>query len=133
MINGQFSLDWIPAQVTGCDTKNRVMWLALWTSMNQINPALVSHTFIEREAFNAVAGFDEKLDWEEDWDLWLRMREKFGAEAFAGMRERVCYYWIDEAERAKKKRRHEVTIEDGTEIDVHEYLRRRHPGVDPAK
>ncbi len=36
-----------------------------------------SGVLIKREVFKAVGLFDEKLKWGEDWDMWLRIAEKF--------------------------------------------------------
>ena len=99
------------------------------------NPALVSASFIDREAFNSVGGFDEALDWEEDWDLWLRLFQKYDVNGLGGLRTRVCYYWIDDEERRRrdagewKPRRHEVDYQ-GRVSDVHEYLHLAH-GANP--
>lgn len=36
-----------------------------------------SGVLIKREVFDTVGLFDEKLKWGEDWDMWLRIAQKF--------------------------------------------------------
>ena len=88
-------------------------------------PTLPSATFIRREALLEVGLFDERLDLEEDWDMWLRIHEAYGKEAFYIANQPVCYYWIDEVERQQKIRK--GTVEG---MPVREYFRLRY-GADP--
>ena len=46
------------------------------------NPILLSASFVRREALLAVGLFDERIEFEEDWDLWLRLHERFGPSTF---------------------------------------------------
>jgi glycosyltransferase involved in cell wall biosynthesis len=124
--NGAFSMDFIPANPARFMEQERINIVNPWGGINTQNPALVSHTFIERAAFNEVGGFDEKVDWEEEWDLWIRLWQKYGLKALAMMRARVCYYWISDEERTKKIRRHEVNG-----MDVHQYLHEKY-GINPG-
>lgn len=87
----------------------------------QRNPILPSAVFLRRSAVVEVGLFDERIDFEQDWDLWLRLHERFGLECFASTMHPVCYYWIDRAERAGKRRHATV---DG--VPVREYFRQRY-------
>lgn len=89
------------------------------------NPLLPSAVFVRRSALIEVGLFDERIDFEEDWDLWLRLHERYGLEAFAVVDRPVCYYWINEAERRKKVRNGTV---DG--VPVRDYFRQRY-GANP--
>ncbi len=88
-------------------------------------PILPSAAFVRRRALLEVGLFNEKIDLEEDWDLWFRIYERFGLRGFATTRRPVCYYWMHSGERAAKKR---LAVIDG--IPVREYFRRRY-GADP--
>lgn len=88
-------------------------------------PTLPSATFIRREALLEVGLFDERIDLEEDWDMWLRIHEAYGKEAFLIASQPVCYYWINEAERRQKLRK--GTIQG---MPVRQYFRLRY-GADP--
>lgn len=88
-------------------------------------PILPSAAFVRRQALLEVGLFNEKIDFEEDWDLWFRIHERFGIRGFATTKRPVCYYWMQSKERAAKQR---VAIIDG--IPVREYFRRRY-GADP--
>lgn len=98
-----------------------------WSGMGRVNPSLVSACFIRRSAFVEVGGFDDKIGFEEDWDLWLKLSK--ANHQFARVEWPVCFYWIDEAERAAKVRDHSVEYQ-GHRIDVREYFR-RHYGINP--
>lgn len=89
------------------------------------NPILLSATFVRREALLAVGLFDERIEFEEDWDLWLKLHERFGPTTFLTTKDPVCYYWYVPAEREAKIR---SPIVDG--IPVREYFRRRY-GASP--
>jgi len=88
-------------------------------------PTLPSAAFIRRAALLEVGMFDERIDFEEDWDMWLRIHERYGKQAFAVVNQPVCYYWIHETERKQKVRKGTV---DG--LPVREYFRSRY-GADP--
>lgn len=88
-------------------------------------PILPSAAFVRRQALLDVGLFNEKIDLEEDWDLWFRIHERFGLKGFATTKRPVCYYWMDSKEREAKRR---VAMIDG--ISVREYFRRRY-GADP--
>jgi cellulose synthase/poly-beta-1,6-N-acetylglucosamine synthase-like glycosyltransferase len=87
----------------------------------EANPLLPSAVFARRSALVEVGLFDERFDFEEDWDLWLRLHERYGLEAFAVVDRPLCYYWINEAERRKKVRNGTV---DG--VPVRDYFRQRY-------
>lgn len=84
-------------------------------------PMLPSAVFVRRLALLEVGLFDERLDQEEDWDLWFRLHERYGLSAFATTKAPVCYYWINHAERRQKRREARV---DG--MPVREYFRQRY-------
>ncbi len=88
-------------------------------------PTLPSATFIRREALLDAGLFDERIDLEEDWDMWLKIHERWGKQAFAIVNQPVCYYWIDEEERKRKVRK--GTVEG---VPVRDYFRSRY-GADP--
>ncbi len=88
------------------------------------NPILVSMAFVRREAALRVRGFDERIEFEEDWDFWLRLRQ--AGWQFAIHRRPFCCYCVDDAERAAKVRSHQV---EG--MDVREYLARTY-GIKPS-
>jgi len=88
-------------------------------------PTLPSATIIRRAALIAVGLFDERIDLEEDWEMWLRLHEAYGKGAFRIAQQPICYYWIDEAERRGKSRN--GTVEG---MPIREYLRLRY-GADP--
>lgn len=85
------------------------------------NPTLPSACMVKKESFFEVGLFNQMLDFNEDWDLWFRLKERFGEVAFLFVKYPVCYYWIDVAEREQKKRKAEI---DG--LPVEEYLRIRY-------
>jgi glycosyltransferase involved in cell wall biosynthesis len=85
------------------------------------NPILPSATFVRREALLAVGMFDERIDFEEDWDLWLKLNEKYGADAFGVTAQPICYYWIHNKERDAKVRNATV---DG--LPVRHYFQKRY-------
>lgn len=93
--------------------------------IKQMNPGLISNSFIRRDALQEVGGFDERIAFEEDWDLWLKLHKKYGFSGFGYSMAPVCYYWIDDKERAAKVRDH--TVEG---MDVREYFRKTY-GCDP--
>ncbi len=84
-------------------------------------PMLPSAVFVRRLALLEVGLFDERIDQEEDWDLWFRLHERYGLSAFATTTAPVCYYRINHAERQQKRREAKV---DG--VSVREYFRRRY-------
>jgi glycosyltransferase involved in cell wall biosynthesis len=86
------------------------------------NILLPSAVFVRRPALLEVGLFDDRLDFEEDWDMWLRLHERYGLEAFANTTVPFCYYWLTDAARAKKKQR--TGLVDG--IPIREYFRKRY-------
>jgi len=66
------------------------------------NPILPSATFVRRDAVLEVGMFDERIDFEEDWDLWLKVHERFGKSAFLVVDQPIAYYWISDAEAREK-------------------------------
>jgi glycosyltransferase involved in cell wall biosynthesis len=84
-------------------------------------PMLPSAVFVRRSALLEVGMFDERIDHEEDWDLWFRLHERYGLSAFATTTAPICYYWIEHAERRQKRREAKV---DG--IPVRDYFRQRY-------
>jgi glycosyltransferase involved in cell wall biosynthesis len=47
---------------------------------------------LRREAFDAVGGFDPALGVTEDWDLWLRLADRYSVALFAPMTEQLSVY-----------------------------------------
>ncbi len=88
------------------------------------NPTLPSAAIVKRSAFNKVGMFDERMDFNEDWDLWLRLHHKFGDAGFIYTDYPVCYYWIDEIERENKNRTKKVG-----KLTVREHLQRKYGAV----
>lgn len=91
------------------------------------NPMLPSATFARRQALLDVGLFDERIDFEEDWDLWLRLHERFGPGAFLVTEQPFCFYWLAEAERAHAEATRTAMVEG---LPVHDYFRKRY-GADP--
>jgi glycosyltransferase involved in cell wall biosynthesis len=89
------------------------------------NPMLPSATFVRREALLTVGMFDERIDYEEDWDLWLKLHERYGRSAFMVVEQPIAFYWIDQAERKQK-----VWTGMIEGMSVRDYFRLRY-GVDP--
>jgi glycosyltransferase involved in cell wall biosynthesis len=85
------------------------------------NPFLMSQSAIKRSALEAVGGFDERIAFEEDWDLWLRLHQKYGRIGFDFLGLPICFYTIDDKRRAETERTRNRKV-DG--VDVREYLRR---------
>jgi len=85
------------------------------------NPILASATFVRREALLEVGLFDERIEFEEDWDLWLKLHERHGLRGFAVTNQPICYYWIHQVERGRKART--CTVEG---VPVREYFRQRY-------
>ncbi len=92
--------------------------------ITRANPLLVSMAFVRRAAANAVLGFNEQIDFEEDWEFWLKLRA--AKHRFARMSQPFCYYWVDDAERAGKQRTHQI---EG--MDVRAWLAKTY-GVTPV-
>ena len=92
-----------------------------------MNPMLPSATLVRRDALLEVGLFDERIDFEEDWDLWLKLHRRFGASAFAFTPQPLCYYWIEQSDRELSNRTRTRKV-DG--IDVREYFRQQY-GANP--
>ena len=109
--------------------------------MDRVNPMVPSMCFVRAAAFAKAGGFDNRIGFEEDWDLWLKLRREYGIEGFGIMPQPLCYYTIDEAERAAKRQPSHL-VEDpdskaaeGAEpkmIDVREYLAKVY-GIKPDR
>ncbi|MEW6157231.1 MAG: glycosyltransferase family A protein [Verrucomicrobiota bacterium] len=91
------------------------------------NPILPSATFVRRRALLEVGLFDERIDFEEDWDLWLKLHERFGRDAFAVTDQPICFYWIEAQDREIAQGKRQGLV-DG--LPVREYFRKRY-GADP--
>lgn len=112
-----------------------------WKNIEHSNPAVPSMTFLRRTAFKKVNGFNPQIGFEEDWDLWLRLRREFGMGCFATVQWPVCYYWIDQAERARRSHifKHTLTVPDyeggasrTKTVDVREYFAKTY-GITPIR
>jgi glycosyltransferase involved in cell wall biosynthesis len=95
--------------------------------ITKVNPLLVSVAFVRRAAASAVAGFDARIDFEEDWDFWLRLRQAGWEFAWCGVP--FCYYWIADAERAEKEQARTHRVEG---VDVRDYLAKTY-GITPQR
>ncbi len=58
--------------------RSRPAW-DLWTELNDGNGVYSPSVFFTREAFHTVGGLDETLHLAMDYDLWLRIGKRFGA------------------------------------------------------
>jgi len=56
---------------------------------NRLN---VSSVMMRRYEFNAIGGFDPKLQAAEDWDLWLRVAARYSVEVFAAVPQPLVVY-----------------------------------------
>ncbi len=91
------------------------------------NPLLCSAVFARRAALVEVGLFDDRLDFEEDWDMWLRLHERFGLGAFIHTWVPFCYYWISGVDRKQKYR---TAVVNG--IRIRDYFRERY-GATPEE
>lgn len=98
-----------------------------WAEIMEANPTVPSLTFVRRAAVLEVGLFNEQIDYEEDWDLWLRIHRRYGPKAFQVVEQSFCYYWIAHEERIKKKRA--ATINGKP---VREYFREQY-GANPRE
>lgn len=103
-----------------CGNDENMRWI------HDNNPTLPSAAFVRRETLLDVGLFDVRMDENEDWDLWLRIHEKFGSGAFYFVQQPLCYYWIDDEERRAKHRHSTV---DG--LPVLDYLTQRYRPKEP--
>jgi len=56
------------------------------------NPILTSSVLLRREAFDAAGGFDPVYRSAQDWDMWLRIAERFSTAAFAAVPNPLVMY-----------------------------------------
>lgn len=82
--------------------------LARFGNIYRENPLPASAAFVKRDALIAVGMFDERIDFEEDWDLWLRLHELYGEDAFGIVQTPVCYIRDSHAEKHQRPRRYTV-------------------------
>lgn len=56
--------------------------------------SLITHssTLIRRDAWDEVGGYDESLPTAPDWELWLRLLDRFGPDAFVYLDDLLVYY-----------------------------------------
>jgi glycosyltransferase involved in cell wall biosynthesis len=64
--------------------RSRPTW-DLWTELNEGNGVYSPSVFFTRQAFEAVGGLDESLHMTMDYDLWLRIGQRFGARHVDGV------------------------------------------------
>lgn len=93
----------------------------------QSNDLLVNMCFFSKTSFLASGGFDPKLEFEEDWDLWLRYISLWGDAAFTLSSQIFGIYNVIHQERAAKNR---STMVDG--IPHRHYFFAKH-GFEPPK
>jgi len=90
--------------------------------IKSVNIGLLSAAVLQRRALE-IAGikFDERIHFEEDWDLWLKLYGAMGgAAAFGSIEVPFCYYTRDDAVQAEKDKTRSHLVEG---IDVREYFR----------
>lgn len=115
LIGGQ--LKYIDGVFQGYSTYPRFMG----ESIRYINPFLVNNCVIEKQLLIDIGMFDPKIEFEEDYDLWLRIYSRYGMTEFHYIDSQLGIYNIDTELRAKTKRSH---LRDG--IDVREYFRKQY-------
>lgn len=118
----------IGAQMKVVDGLFRQKWLMEnpVSVMGEWNPFLPSMAFVRRSTLEELNGFNEEIEFEEDWDLWLRIWKRYGDAAFLTVDYPVCYYWIDQEER-------KVKFQPNREIQgipIREYFRQTY-GITP--
>ncbi|HEY1171025.1 MAG TPA: glycosyltransferase [Verrucomicrobiae bacterium] len=74
------------------------------TVIERRNPLLVCPTFIRRDAFEEVGRFDGEIEFEEDWDLWLRVWQTWGLGVVQSFPVPIGYYCIHKEEREQKEK-----------------------------
>lgn len=62
---------------------------AFFRRMAEINPVFLGSTIIRREVFEATGGFDTSLSGTADWELWLRIADRY---TWAYMAEPMAVY-----------------------------------------
>jgi glycosyltransferase involved in cell wall biosynthesis len=82
------------------------------------NPFLVNNCVISKSLLDEFGGFDEEIEFEEDYDLWLRIYKKYGLDKFYLSNDIIGIYNIDRKLREEIIRSH---TKNG--IDVREYFR----------
>lgn len=110
---------------------HHVVLSALDTKFSKVlmtdNILLVNMCFFHKPSFIKSGGFDPKISFQEDWDLWLRYLRLWGDEAFTATRYVFGIYNIFQAERQAKN--HNRTV-DG--MPVTDYFFRKN-GFPPPK
>jgi glycosyltransferase involved in cell wall biosynthesis len=66
----------------------------LWPMMRYRCPLQVCTVLLRRSAFEAVGDFDPSLPGVEDWDMWLRVMERYSSSSFAAVPEELGVYRI---------------------------------------
>ncbi len=64
----------------------------LWPALRYCSPFEVASVMVRRDAFDAVEGFNPSTRYIEDWELWLKLAERFGVSAFEGIAEPLAVY-----------------------------------------
>lgn len=102
-----------------CDADDRL------GALRHRNPLSLGATFVRRAALLAVGMFDERLEAEADWDLWLKLYQHFGPGSFMIDKQPFCYHRPAEPGSPRRSVSHSI---DG--LSVHDYFRQRY-GADP--
>jgi len=91
--------------------------------IDHVNPFVPSMTCIHKSILEEVNGFDSKIYFEEDWDLWLRIRERFTDRIFHQVNVLVDIFNDNVKERSERDRfrSHEVNGQD-----VREYIKEKY-------
>ena len=87
------------------------------------NPFVPGPTLIRRRGFVEVGGFNPAIGFEEDYDLWLRLAQRYGLDAFAAHPQVICYYCAEAGRRQAAIQRRRYLV-DG--LPVRDYFRRQY-------
>ena len=94
-----------------------------------INPFVPSMVIVDRKTLVEVNAFDERIRFEEDWDLWLRIYQKYGKEVFCFMPFVINGYFSDKAYKMHHRQQH---IKTRNGIPVRDYFREKY-GINPIE
>ena len=108
-------------------------YFAAWASdfesgLRRQNCVYHSSVLVRRFALEAVGGYDEGLPYGVDWDLWLRLLERFGGSRLRLIDEPLIYYRLHDGSMS---RRWDIATRGTRAVAVRHLLRRgwawRHP------
>jgi glycosyltransferase involved in cell wall biosynthesis len=64
----------------------------LWPSMRYSARFEVASVMVRRDALEAVGGFNPETRYIEDWELWIKLAERYSTAAFRGIDEPLAVY-----------------------------------------